>query len=189
MRCSIATPDVEETVNNPILEAELTPLLDRGRKLLNVNSDQYDGSIRHEVVKSTLVTALGQPRGVKSLPLAVERRKENPAYVTWSGTDTVLGEAVHNPRFRLWPEARVTKVYPSVPGEVGAVLVRDLAKNADVLVLAKVCPQLLPRNLWRLTRFSFCVWVDRGPCLRSCRYPTSPCEQSDSTQGPRPLSL
>jgi len=135
--CACPTPDVEETVNNPIPEAELTPLLDRGRKLLNVNSDQYDGSIRHEVVKSTLVTALGQPRGVKSLPLAVERRKANPAYVTWSGTDTVLGEAVRNSRFRLWPEARVTKVCPSVPGEVGGVLVRDLAKNADVLVLAK----------------------------------------------------
>ncbi|KAF8867769.1 hypothetical protein CPB85DRAFT_105397 [Mucidula mucida] len=133
--CACPTPHTEELVNNPIPKAELVPLFERGKKLLNVHPDQYDGSIRHEVVKSTLKTALGK-RDVENLPLAVERRKDNPAYVTWSGPNTVLGDAVKNDRFHLWSEARVTKVIER-EGMAKAVLVRDLATDMDVIVLVK----------------------------------------------------
>ncbi|HVL26190.1 MAG TPA: GMC oxidoreductase, partial [Thermomicrobiales bacterium] len=51
-------------------------------------------SIRHTMVKESLQAEfheLPEAYGVQNLPLAVERRKDNPEFVHWTGTDTVFG--------------------------------------------------------------------------------------------------
>lgn len=136
--CS-ATPHLEEAVNNPIPKPEFDALLKRAGTLLNVHSDQYDDSIRHTVVKEAL-KQLPRTRGVGNLPLGVKRRADNPLYVTWTGCDTILGDAVKSPRFTLLTEKRVTQIVPSTidPKKVGAAIVRDLNTNDDIMVIAKV---------------------------------------------------
>lgn len=82
-------------MENPIPPKEFSTLLNRASNMLNVHEDQYDGSIRHTVVKETLANALGDDR-VRNMPLGVERRNiENS--VTWTGTNTVLGDVVSYP--------------------------------------------------------------------------------------------
>lgn len=138
-----AFPNAEERVNNPIPATELDELLKDAYTMLNVHPNEYDESIRHIVVKETLLKHLPKERGVQNLPLAVKRRTDNPAYVTWSGANTVLGDAVKSSNFTLKAEMRVTKLLtdPLDPGKVWGCLVRDLGKDADVLVIAHVrCP-------------------------------------------------
>ena len=105
---------------------------------LNVKHDQYDMSIRHNIVKNTLASSVFGNR-VHNLPLAVERRKDNPDYVTWSGPDTILGGAKKKFHPELLAEHRVTKVVENVASkEISGVLLRDLNEDEDKLVLAKV---------------------------------------------------
>jgi hypothetical protein len=114
--------------------------LEEAKKKLNVHSDQYDHSIRHTVVKDTLTEAFPN-RGITSLPLAVQRNTDNPDYVTWTGTNTILGKTAESPRFTLSPEMRVTKViyHPEDQSQIVAAKVRHLRTDRDIYVLAKVC--------------------------------------------------
>ncbi|TFK62263.1 pyranose oxidase [Pluteus cervinus] len=135
-----ATPHPEEIQNNPIPKAERDPLFQRARELLNVHNDQYEFSMRHTTVKHMLLDTLPEERKVQSLPLAVERRKDNPAYVTWSGSNTVLGDvASYGDRFMLLPETRFTKLVldSAVPNLIQGALLRDLGNDRDVLVKAR----------------------------------------------------
>jgi hypothetical protein len=126
-------------VNNPIDKDEFNQLLGEAKTLLNVHDDQFDGSIRHTVVKKSL-GMLARERGVQSLPLAVQRRTDNPEFVTWTGADTILGNAARDPRFALATETRVTKLisHPEDPKQIIAAVVRRLNTDADELVIAKV---------------------------------------------------
>jgi hypothetical protein len=137
----LATPHEEETKNNPIPRTELEQLLGDAKLLLNVHDNQYDDSIRHTVVKETVLKAFPN-RGVGSLPLGVKRNTDNKQFVTWTGTDTILGDSVtkFKERFTLSSETRVTKFIPDSrnPNKITGALVRDLKKNKDYLVTAKV---------------------------------------------------
>ena len=98
------------------------------------------------MIKNTLIKALGEDRGVQSVPLAVERRTDNPSFVTWTGTDVVFGQDIiaeaatttRSKRFTLLTETMVVKLVGLVNGTAQAVLVRDLGKDEDFLVFAKV---------------------------------------------------
>ncbi|SJL07213.1 probable Pyranose 2-oxidase [Armillaria ostoyae] len=156
--CACPEPHSEERSRNPIEKQELDRLLERGKALLNVHTDEFDQSIRHRVVKRTLTDSDSLAgREVKSLPLAAERRTTNKAYVTWSGVDTVLGtDLSHNthPRFTLHAETRVTRlVYDSFDRRIVAALIRDLKADCDRLVIAKAyvvaCGSVCtPQILW-----------------------------------------
>ncbi|KAL0953020.1 hypothetical protein HGRIS_007223 [Hohenbuehelia grisea] len=136
--CACPIPHEEERVNNPIPKAELDSLLDRAKDLLNVHLHEYDHSIRHQVVKSILQGYLPD-RHVDGLPLAVERRKDNPQFVTWTGSNTVLGAQAKNPNFTLSPETRVTRLCTlnDEPGRISGALLRELNTDKDVIVIAK----------------------------------------------------
>ncbi|KAF9230889.1 pyranose 2-oxidase [Melanogaster broomeanus] len=147
--CNCPTPHEEERVKNPIKWEILEGLLQRGRELLNIHENEYDESIRHRVVRSTLQKALGESN-VKNMPLAVQRRTDNKRYVTWSGTNTVLGDVVTNPNFTLWAEHRLTKVYghPFSNGVISGALVRNLNSDRDIFAVVVCCgavgtPQVL----------------------------------------------
>ncbi|KAL0570156.1 Pyranose 2-oxidase [Marasmius crinis-equi] len=153
--CACPLPHEEERVHCPIDKAEFDGLLGRAGQLLNVHDDQYDNAIRHTVVKERLGAMLPEERGLRSLPLAVQRRTDNPDYVTWTGSDTILGEAAKDPRFKLKTETRVTRLISNKqnPRKVSAVLTRDLNTNEDVLIIAKAyvitCGAIgTPQILW-----------------------------------------
>jgi pyranose oxidase len=135
--CACPLPHAEERKLNPIAPVELDFLLNRAREILDVTTDQYNNSIRHNTVLDALKA--GTTRNIQPLPLAVRRRKDNPIYVTWSGSNTVLGDAVKSQRFTLSPETRVTKVYRDIkdPTKILGVLIRDLKTEKDRFVVAK----------------------------------------------------
>ena len=135
---SKAKPHAEERKDNPI--DNLDNLLEEAKVLLNVHNDQYENSIRHTVVKEALVKAFPD-RGITSLPLAVQRRTDNPDYVTWTGTHQVLKRALQEPkRFKILDETRFTRLIPddTRPDLVRGAQIRDLRSNSDKVVKARV---------------------------------------------------
>ncbi|KAK0503731.1 pyranose 2-oxidase [Armillaria luteobubalina] len=135
--CACLTRRREE--RNPINQRELDALLRHGKALLDVNGDQFDESIRHHVIESTLADAVEGTREVRSTPLAARRCPENKKFVTWSGSNTVLGEDLStnkNSRFTLSPETRVTRLVrdPFDPSKIVAAVCRNLKTDRDVLV-------------------------------------------------------
>jgi pyranose oxidase len=144
-----AVPHQEERVHNPIDKEEFDTLLDCAKTLLNVHDDQYNASIRHTVVRDAL-KPLAESRGVTNLPLGVERRTDNPDYVTWTGPNTILGDVSNDPRFILATETRVTelKSTEAEPTKIAGAVIRNLNKNRDELVIARV----------HLLLYSFSIW-------------------------------
>jgi|GEM_PF-642877 len=95
--CPRHHPTMERT---PVIsDKEWDKLYSEAEELLNVQNDQFDKSIRHTKVKEVLqqeFSELKAPYHPQSLPLAVQRRKDNPDFVHWSGSDTVLGHLADN---------------------------------------------------------------------------------------------
>ncbi len=92
-------------------------------RLLNTHRHEFDGSIRHRVVRDALqeeFSELPEGYGVQNLPLAVERRKDNPRFVHWTGTDTVLGPLAEGDQdeepFILKQQHRCTRLVPTSDG-------------------------------------------------------------------------
>lgn len=171
----IAIPHDEELEHNPIPKAERDVLFEQARTLLNVHNDQYEFSMRHTTVKDTLLSLLPAERNVQSLPLAVERRKENPNYVTWTGSNTVLGDvSKYGERFRLLSETRFTKVIvdPLDNSRILGAELRDLDKNADLLALGTV------RLIFLISYFiSFMMYSGLCYYCRCCGHSANSCSQ------------
>jgi pyranose oxidase len=196
--CACPIPHHEEISHNPIPKEERDVLFQRARTLLNVHNDQYDMSMRHTTVKNTLLGSLPAERQVQSLPLAVERRTDNPTYVTWSGSNTVLGDIeAYGDRFTLLSETRFTKLHlDPLEGQtvLGAEL-RDLRNDDDILVMADayvitagaICtPQILfnsgirPEPLGRYLceqSLAFCQIVMKNELVDSINKSTDPAWQ------------
>ena len=97
-----ATPRHHPTMErSPIYDdAEWDRLYTEGERLLNTHRHEFDGSIRHNLVRDTLAAEFSElkaPYNVQNLPLGVERRKDNPALVRWTGTDHVFGPLADGP--------------------------------------------------------------------------------------------
>jgi pyranose oxidase len=140
--CACPVPHVDERVelHKVIPKTTMDVLLEKAGTLLNVHSHEYDNSIRHNLVKKALAEALSPYPGrtFHSIPLAVQRRTDNPEFVTWTGCDTILGE--WQDQFTLLTEHRVTKVgsdLPAPPEMVNYALLRNLNTNEDRLIRAK----------------------------------------------------
>jgi len=115
---------------------EFDKLFKRAGDLLAVNEHEFDHSIRHNVVKKALENLPGEAR-LGNHPLAVKRRTDNPDFVTWTGSDTILGTT--DSRFTLKTEARFTKLVadPNDPNLVGGALLYDLNTGKDIFVKAQ----------------------------------------------------
>lgn len=129
-------------------------LLERAGTLLNVHSNEYDQSIRHNLVRKGLTEALAQYPGrtFHNIPLAVQRRTDNPEYVTWTGANTILGE--WNDTFELLTETRVTRLgnFIEQGTTIDYALLRDLNTDEDRIVVAKVRLIYLHNNGSRLNK-------------------------------------
>ena len=150
-------PNVE--LADCIPTADWDDLYTQAEALLNTRRDVFEHSIRHQVVREALVTEyreLPEPYAVQNLPLAVERRHDNPRFVRWSGSDTVLGplaEGAYPDTFNLQPQWLCTRLHLSSDGQrVEFAEVQDLTNwrtirvDADVFVVAcgaVLTPQLL----------------------------------------------
>ncbi|KAF8608600.1 pyranose oxidase [Ceratobasidium sp. AG-I] len=152
--CACPRPRPEEYKNKPtaITDEEFKTLLGEAEVLLNVHDDQYDNSIRHNIVKNALEKHYGPERKnkdapesknkdapervVESLPLAVKRRDDNPDLVIWSGTDTILKE--YAAKVDLRPETRVTRLsLAELTHNIDGALCRNLVTKEEYWVRAK----------------------------------------------------
>ncbi|KAE9390595.1 hypothetical protein BT96DRAFT_1024457 [Gymnopus androsaceus JB14] len=123
-------------------------LLKTAQGYLNVHSDEFDISLRHNVVKDTLTSALGKDR-VINIPLAVQRSKTN--VLTWSGADTILGKDINfktyndqgkQPDYMLLPETMAVFILSEKIGTdklrtANAVRVKNLKTNKSYSIGAK----------------------------------------------------
>lgn len=112
-------PDIERS--GLLGDAEWEHLYQRAERLLHTQNGVFDHSVRHQVVREILsheYPDLPKPFEVQSLPLAVQRRRDNPEMVRWSGADTVLGELADVPdeNFDLRPEHHCSKLVRSADG-------------------------------------------------------------------------
>ncbi|MPY55635.1 GMC oxidoreductase [Streptomyces spongiae] len=116
----------------PFLPA-LDELLAEAERLLGVSAHAFDDAPLADEVRKRLGAAFdsgrAQDRQVASMPLAV--RKHPDGLVTWSGSDTVYGDASRaNPRHTLYPEALAVKVLVD-DGRVRGLRVRDLCDGTE----------------------------------------------------------
>jgi len=151
--CSCPIPHAGERVNCPIPSDEFESLLKQSGELLNVHEHEFDISIRHREIKKVLNEAFPD-RGIKNIPLAVKRREDNPRYVTWTGSNTVLGDVIHSDRLTIRDETRFSAVFSGIDDKrIRIALLRDLRTNSDILVFAKAfiiaCGAICtPQILW-----------------------------------------
>ena len=128
--------------------------------LLNTHTDVFAGSICQQVVQDALAAEyreLPAPYQVRPLPLAAQRRTDNPRLVRWTGTDTVLGPLADGSPVagefelreqhlcrRLWPAADGSRIeYAEIEDHVRW---RTLHVEADTFIVAcgaLLTPQLL----------------------------------------------
>jgi pyranose oxidase len=154
-------PEIERS--DLLTDAEWEQLYQDAERILHTQTGVFEHSVRHQLVREALVAAypdLPKPYHVQSLPLAVERRRDNPDMVRWSGADTVLGplaDATHDSAsggtFELRPHHHCQRLVRSHDGShIEYAEVRDLdnwrtlrieADNYVVAGGAYLTPQLL----------------------------------------------
>ncbi|ONI90721.1 pyranose oxidase [Saccharothrix sp. ALI-22-I] len=163
------TSDTGVVHQYPIGIEEMKNYYKTAKDIIKTNSTAFDASVRHQLVR-TVLKEEGYP--IESLPLAVERRTDNPEFVTWSGTDTVLGDladpaAQDENRFRLWPEHQCTELVMNADRtEVQYARVWDLNDwNKEYRVVAQhyivACNAVLTPQLLHASGFD----EDRLPAL------------------------
>jgi pyranose oxidase len=140
-----ASPRHHPTIERSTLldDAEWDRLYTEAESLLNVTQECFKHSIRHQLVEQMLAeeyTELPDPYAVQPLPLAAHRREDNPRFVHWTGTDTVLGPLAtddHDGRFDLRAEhvCRRLEVDPA-GGRILFAEVEDLARTRTLRVEA-----------------------------------------------------
>ncbi|MDQ4144631.1 MAG: pyranose oxidase [Actinomycetota bacterium] len=120
-----ATPRQHPTVERDDIysDEEWDRLYTEAEALLNTHKNEFDDSVRHTIVKETLqseFSELPDPYGVQNLPLGVERRKDNPEFVHWTGTDHVFGPLADGHQdaepFILMEQHRCGRLVPSRDG-------------------------------------------------------------------------
>jgi pyranose oxidase len=104
--------------------SEWNTLYREAEQLFKTNTETFGESVRHQIVLQTLrdeYSELLEPYDVQSLPLAVERRRDNPAFVRWSGTDTILGPLADGRQepgeFDLRPDHLCMRLFRTPDGE------------------------------------------------------------------------
>jgi pyranose oxidase len=178
--------------------------------LLNVHSDVFVKSIRHQVIKERLQQfykgRLPEPYVPGDMPMGAERRTDNDEFVYYTGSDTVLGPlAIHqyDDTFRILPEHRV-KQLDVTSGRVTRAVVDDMIRgkrfnvSADLFIVAGgsvMTPQLLwnsgirPNALGRYLHehtFTFTQIVLKDDILREI---ASHCGQGSGDSDPIPIPM
>ncbi|KAK6343486.1 hypothetical protein TWF730_011075 [Orbilia blumenaviensis] len=124
-------------------------LFSAAERLIGTSSDEFEDSIRQQLVKRTLQEAYADDdREFKALPLACKRSEQNKSFVKWSSTATVLGQELIDilkqepsraKKFELLDEHLCEKILPvnDDPKQVWGVKAQDLRTGTDKLIKAK----------------------------------------------------
>lgn len=112
-------PDVERS--DVIPAAEWDALYGDAEALLNTRTDLTEDAVSHRLVLDALATEyaeLPDPYGVQPLPMAAQRRADNPRLVRWTGVDTILGPLAdgESDGFRLREQHQCTRLVPAADG-------------------------------------------------------------------------
>ncbi|KIJ23033.1 GMC oxidoreductase [Sphaerobolus stellatus SS14] len=116
--CACPIPGEEELTElmKYIPKSELCQLFKQAQAIFKVHTDQFDGSIRQKHILKIVLDSLPEERrdlltknllgdvpnnAQGKLPLAVERRTDNPRFVTWTGCDVILGPHVDSDHITL----------------------------------------------------------------------------------------
>nr|ACH85575.1 CetL [Actinomyces sp. Lu 9419] len=149
-------PTVERSEAIPA--AEWDSLYDEAERLLNTRTDLTGSAISHQVVLDALAAEYAElpaPHGVQHLPMAAERRADNPRLVRWTGVDTILGPLADGGAdgFDLREQHQCTRLVPAADGSridyaelVDHTTSRTLRVEASTYVVAcgaVLTPQLL----------------------------------------------
>jgi pyranose oxidase len=144
---------------------------------LGTSRNEFEGSIRHQLVKNTLKKSFtemfpGTGREILSLPLAAKRDPKNPSFVIWAASNTILGNTVE--KLHLYPNHQCTKLLTH-GNEVQLATIKNLSlTHGRLYVCAKknvVCggavltPQILYNSGFRCEGTS-------GPVLPKLVHPT-----------------
>ncbi|MFW9257621.1 pyranose oxidase [Nostoc sp. CALU 546] len=131
-------------------------LYDEAEEFLNVhprkncNTHPFEKSIRHQIVLGILqeeFQELSSPYHVQNLPLACERRQDNPEFVTWSAADTVLKPLLpllDNPdqyadKFQILEEHRCKELVLDPSGKtIQGAIVQNSKEWKTLIIRAKV---------------------------------------------------
>ncbi len=138
-------PSLERT--KLIDHEEWEDLYSAAEKLVNMHTDIYTNSVRQTIIKRILTAHYGsQPffHGIQDMPVAAERRRDNPEFVTFSGSDTILGPLADREdggHLTIMPEHRVTSMKQQGGRIVSAELcdMRSRARKtaeADIFIIA-----------------------------------------------------
>jgi pyranose oxidase len=140
---SCATPEQHPIIERSELfsDEEWSSLYGQARALFHTTDRDFDHSLRHQLVKDTLIRA-HKGREVANLPLACQRSTSNPEYVRWTGPATILGELA-NPtynggNFKLKAQHQCTRLLLDAASKriLGAELT-DMLTNEVLLARAK----------------------------------------------------
>ena len=86
-------PDIERS--NLLTEAEWKTYYEDSETLLKTNQNMFECSIRNTQVKNALLDTypnIPKPYQPQNIPLAGERNEKAKEFVTWTGSDTILGK-------------------------------------------------------------------------------------------------
>jgi len=127
---------------------EWEDLYSAAERLVDMHADVYRDSVRQAVIKRILTAHYGSKlpssRGVQDMPVAAERRKDNPECVIFAGSDTILGPLADRNDdgcLMIMPEHRVT----SLKQQGGRIIFAELfdmqsrmrkTVEADIFVIA-----------------------------------------------------
>ncbi|RKT87255.1 pyranose oxidase [Saccharopolyspora antimicrobica] len=149
-------PTVERS--NAIPAADWDSLYGEAEALLNTRTDLTASAISHQVVIDALAAEYAElpaPYGVQHLPMAAERRADNPGLVRWTGVDTILGPLADGDAdgFVLREQHQCTRLVPAADGSrieyaeiIDHTTWRTLRVEASTYVVAcgaVLTPQLL----------------------------------------------
>jgi choline dehydrogenase-like flavoprotein len=149
-------PAVERS--DAIPAAEWDMFYGEAEALLNTHTDLTEDAVSHQLVLAALAAEYAElpaPYGVQHLPLAAERRTDNPRLVRWTGADTILGPLADGDRGgfdlreqhlcrRLVPASDGTRIeYAEIEDHVTWRTLRVEANTYVVACGAVLTPQLL----------------------------------------------
>ncbi|GIC92890.1 uncharacterized protein Aud_009365 [Aspergillus udagawae] len=140
---SCATPEQHPMIERSDLfsNEEWSVLYGQARTLFHTTDREFDHSLRHQLVKDTLIRA-HKGREVANLPLACQRSTSNSEYVRWTGPATILGKLAdptyNDGNFELKAQHRCTRLLLDAASKriVGAELT-DMLTNEILLARAK----------------------------------------------------
>ena len=125
-----------------ISDAEWDALYTKAELLLDVHTDVFSRSLRHQAVKNALQSHYGERADIRDLPVAGHRRRDNDEFVHWTGSDTVLGPLIDprqhlGGRFGILPHHRAKSLRVD-GGQVKHAVVDDLMRWEHVEIRANV---------------------------------------------------